>query len=700
MGAGQTGSIHRGGRRVCALAAGVALVLAALGAGQPRLAVAEELPVLPAGWATENFTLHDYPEFSSRTLDGQLPLHGAYVNPGNTPYVGSTGVFQYEPPRPRSIYGYEGTHGFYSASFVGNANGGRDNCALSGVYPRTAWRSDGPDPNCYERSYSRTLSTVGFPVQYLVPFTAKTFAGDPLVFHGWTFGGELAAAPSGPCGLGAVGTNPMWRDPYGADPALNDLAFAGKGPAAIGWAQLSSGIPTENGALLYPDGSRKKTAVGMALTVRSLYAPASPDVSAPVVTVSSPHDCEVLEQGAAVPAEFVCEDPSASAAAGYVTEGVTCTGAVPNGTLLDTSTPGLHSLSVTGTDAAGNQRTRTVRYRVVPPPAPQPTATFAAVTPVEEGTSFQLSLSDPAPTTGVQYAFDCGDGAGYGPYGSANSISCATSDDAVRSVAAKISSDGGESEYTDTVTVTNAAPSLAAVSAPVDPVPVDTPVTVSSSFTDAGAADTHRCDLDWGDGSTDVALDPAGTTCTGSHSYAAAGIYTVTVTATDDDGGADSEAYQYVVVYDPSAGFVTGGGWIHSPAGAYTADPGLTGKANFGFVAKYKKGATVPDGSTQFQFDAGGLSFHSTSYEWLVVSGARAQYKGSGTLNGVDSYGFLLTAGDGQRNGGDGADTLRIKIWDRASGDVVYDNQIAESDDSPATDAVEGGSIVIHTGST
>jgi hypothetical protein len=38
------------------------------------------------------------------------------------------------------------------------------------------------------------------------------------------------------------------------------------------------------------------------------------------------------------------------------------------------------------------------------------------------------------------------------------------------------------------------------------------------------------------------------------------------------------------------------------------------------------------------------LEFHSTSYQWLVVAGAKAQYKGSGTMNGSGEYGFLLTA--------------------------------------------------------
>ena len=58
------------------------------------------------------------------------------------------------------------------------------------------------------------------------------------------------------------------------------------------------------------------------------------------------------------------------------------------------------------------------------------------------------------------------------------------------------------------------------------------------------------------------------------------------------------------------------------------------------------------------------VNFHSESYQWLVVAGARAQYKGAGTFNGVPGYGFLLTAVDGQVNGGGGMDKFRIKIWD------------------------------------
>jgi len=167
------------------------------------------------------------------------------------------------------------------------------------------------------------------------------------------------------------------------------------------------------------------------------------------------------------------------------------------------------------------------------------------------------------------------------------------------------------------------------------------------------------------------------------------------LTVNDGMGGV-ATASLLVAVYDPSAGFVTGGGWINSPPGAYSANPSLTGKANFGFVSKYQKGATVPAGKTEFQFRVANLNFHSTSYQWLVVAGAKRQYKGSGSINGGGDYGFMLTATDGEINGERGVDKFRIKIWDRATGSTVYDNQMSDADDADAVQSIAGGSIVVR----
>jgi hypothetical protein len=169
------------------------------------------------------------------------------------------------------------------------------------------------------------------------------------------------------------------------------------------------------------------------------------------------------------------------------------------------------------------------------------------------------------------------------------------------------------------------------------------------------------------------------------------GVYSLCATGTDAAGNTSAAGCTLLAVYDPSAGFATGGGWINSPLGAYTADPSLTGKANFGFVSKYQKGANVPTGDTEFQFQTAGLNFKSTSYDWLVISGSKAQYKGAGTVNGASGYSFILTAIDGSQ------DRFRIKIIATAAGGgLVYDNQLNAPDTGDPTTVLGGGSIVIH----
>jgi hypothetical protein len=79
------------------------------------------------------------------------------------------------------------------------------------------------------------------------------------------------------------------------------------------------------------------------------------------------------------------------------------------------------------------------------------------------------------------------------------------------------------------------------------------------------------------------------------------------------------------------------------------------------------------------------------------VAGAKAQYKGVGTINGAGNYGFLLTAIDGQLNGGGGTDKFRMKIWDNNNnGVIVYDNKIGAADGADPSTVLGGGSIVIH----
>ncbi|MCC7134602.1 MAG: PKD domain-containing protein [Gemmatimonadales bacterium] len=221
------------------------------------------------------------------------------------------------------------------------------------------------------------------------------------------------------------------------------------------------------------------------------------------------------------------------------------------------------------------------------------------------------------------------------------------------------------------------------------------PVSLNANLADPDIGDVHTCVIDWEGATSDgVVTEADGTgTCTGSHVYATPGVYTIQVTVTDPLGESAVDSVM-IVVYDPSGGFVTGGGWVIAEPGSYPGNAAATGKATFGFVAKYKKGAQVPTGNTEFQFHAVGMNFHSTDYQWLVVAGRRAQYKGTGTINGAGSYQFLLTAIDGNGAGGDGIDRLRMKIWNDDG--VLFDNQQGAADGDDPAIALSGGNIVIH----
>ena len=359
-----------------------------------------------------------------------------------------------------------------------------------------------------------------------------------------------------------------------------------------------------------------------------------------------------------------------------------------------------------------------------------PTATFTAgTTTLPEGSSFTLALSSPSDPSsidaaaGFASAFDCG--AGFGPFSTLSlaapfTTTCTTSDNGERLAFGAIrDKDGSATTYGPaTVTVTNVAPSVTQLVLPAAPVAINTVVAATAHYGDPGTDDTHQAQFTWdwdlganaaSAGAATSNVGGASATASSSTTYGAAGVYTVRVAVTDDDGGVGSRVSNldvpaYVVVYDPSAGFVTGGGWIASPAGACrlaSCTMETTGKATFGFVSRYRKGANTPDGNTEFEFAAGGLRFRSASYEWLVVAGARAQFKGEGSINGASGFRFLLTSVDGQVNGGSGTDRFRIKVWrinaDGTDGEVVYDNQMNQADDSNAASALGGGSIVIHS---
>ena len=70
-------------------------------------------------------------------------------------------------------------------------------------------------------------------------------------------------------------------------------------------------------------------------------------------------------------------------------------------------------------------------------------------------------------------------------------------------------------------------------------------------FADQGTIDVHTATINWGDGSSPesamVFFSSGSGALGGTHTYADDGVYTVTVTIQDDDGGSDTEQFTVTV---------------------------------------------------------------------------------------------------------------------------------------------------------
>jgi type IX secretion system substrate protein len=190
---------------------------------------------------------------------------------------------------------------------------------------------------------------------------------------------------------------------------------------------------------------------------------------------------------------------------------------------------------------------------------------------------------------------------------------------------------------------------------------------------------------------------------TGSYKFTTAGVYKLQMNIIDQNNvtsysNTNGDIEEIVVIYDPNGGYTYGGGWFESPAGALVSDPTATGKASYGFTVNYFKTSTYPKGETQFEFKIGSLEFNALNYDYLVINGARAQFKGTGKVTGDQSgYAFIMTVTDGNLDG-TGVDKIRMKIFNKNTGQVIYDNQQNESDAAnPTTAVADNSSVVVYS---
>jgi uncharacterized repeat protein (TIGR03803 family) len=243
-----------------------------------------------------------------------------------------------------------------------------------------------------------------------------------------------------------------------------------------------------------------------------------------------------------------------------------------------------------------------------------------------------------------------------------------------------------------TVVVGNILPIVSAITMPSEPVVTNSVVNVSAKHNDDNLTEAA---IFWGDGSASEAV-LAGDMISGSHVYSMPGLYFITISVRDGcDENFTVTHTEYIIVYDPLAGYVTGSGWFQSRPGDFNNDPRAAGKLHFMFSSAYEAGKSIPSGKTDFHLQGSNLKFKGTAQQWLIVTGYRAVFTGTGELNGMPGYGFLLSVIDGEKINGSVKDKIRIKVW-RLSGGTVFDNQPNHSDDAEAITPIGGGSIVIN----
>jgi PKD repeat protein len=206
--------------------------------------------------------------------------------------------------------------------------------------------------------------------------------------------------------------------------------------------------------------------------------------------------------------------------------------------------------------------------------------------------------------------------------------------------------DDDEGVGTDTLTVTVGNVPPTAEAGPDQTVNEGDLVSFTGSYTDPGTGDTHTIEWDFGDGTA------ASSSLTPSHVYADNGVYTVTLTVTDDDGGVGVDAM--TVSVENVAPTVEAGA-------DQTADEGGTVTLN---PATFNDKGTLDTHSAVIDWGDGASEARTVSES---PSGPPGSTSGSdGTVSGSHEYGdngvYTVTVTITDDDGDEGVDTLTVTV--------------------------------------
>lgn len=322
-------------------------------------------------------------------------------------------------------------------------------------------------------------------------------------------------------------------------------------------------------------------------------------------------------------------------------------------------------------------------------------ATDAAL-PVVSGTNIAyLDESGPGGTTEVVFAtggaaaptftFDWDFGDGTVLTGATLNESHTYADNGSYTVSLTVTaSDGRVTTDTLTATIANVDPTLGAVS--IDSAVIDEggSVTVSGTFADAGAADTHTVDIDWGDGTSSAAtVDQV------------AGTYTATKVYTDDDptGTASDVSAITVTVEDDDAGTAGGG----TSVTVNNLAPTLSG-VTLSSATVDEGGSVTVNGSI---LDAGVEDTHTVLVDWGDGTTSTATVdQVAGTFSADHTY-----ADDDPTGTASDLSNIAITVTDDDTGVGADATSVTVNNLAPVVAAISGpaeavrGQVLTYTGS-
>lgn len=326
---------------------------------------------------------------------------------------------------------------------------------------------------------------------------------------------------------------------------------------AWSWSYATTdNAPTQTVTITATDEDGGETTATFSLTVNNV---------APTLAISG---AASVNEGSSYSLGLSSSDPGADTIASWTinwgdgnTQVVTGNPSSVNHTYADGTNN--YTISATATDedgtfAAGNTVGVTVNNVA-------PTLTLSGAASVNEGSSYTLGLSssDPGTDTIASWTINWGDGNIQVVTGNPSSVTHTYADGTVnRTISATATDEDGTYAAGNTVAVTvnNVAPTLTISGAAT--ANAGSPYMLNLSKTDPGADTVTQWTINWGDGNTQVVTgNPSSVT----HTFAAAGNFTISATATDEDGTFASNSINVAVasVGGPGQGVTLIGGVLH-----------------------------------------------------------------------------------------------------------------------------------------